>query len=48
MNTSTIGGGVFQISNEDQITSQLDNLSSTNSECIWTETQINGIPSKAG
>ena len=34
--TSTIGGGVFQISNEDLITSQLDNLSSTNSESIWT------------
>ena len=28
--TSTIGGGVFQISNEDLITSQLDNLSSNN------------------
>ena len=41
--TSTIGGGVFQISNEDLITSQLDNLSSTNSESIWTETQIKGI-----
>ena len=37
--------GVFQISNEDLITSQLDNLSSTNSETqsIWTETQIKGI-----
>ena len=40
---STIGGGVFQISNEDLITSHLDNLSSTNSESIWTETQIKGI-----
>ena len=41
--TSTIGGGVFQISNEDLITSQLDNLCSANSESIWTETQIKGI-----
>ena len=41
--TSTIGGGVFQISNEDIITSQLDNLSSSKSESIWTETQIKGI-----
>ena len=41
--TSAIGGGVFQISNEDLITSQLDNLSSTNSESILTETQIKGI-----
>ena len=31
------------ISNEDLITSQLDNLSSTNSESIWTQTQIKGI-----
>ena len=41
--SSTIGGGVFQISNEHVITSQLDNLSSSNSESIWTETQIKGI-----
>ena len=41
--TSIIGGGVFQISNEDLITSQLDNLCSANSESIWTETQIKGI-----
>ncbi len=41
--TSNIGGGVFQISNEDLITSQLDNLSSTINESIWTETQIKGI-----
>ena len=41
--TSTIGGGVFQISKEDLITSQLDNLCSANSESISTETQIKGI-----
>ena len=38
-----MGGGVYEISNEDLITSQLDNLSSTNSESIWTETQIKGV-----
>ncbi len=40
--TDTTGGGVFQISKDDLITSHLPDLD-TNSESIWTETQITGM-----
>ena len=36
------GGGVFQISKADLITTHLTNLN-TNSESIWTETEIKGM-----
>ena len=40
--TETLLEGVFQISKDDLITSHLPDLD-TNSESIWTETQISGM-----
>ena len=40
--STTGGGGVFQIAKADLITNHLTNLN-TNSESIWTETEIKGM-----